>query len=314
MSPRPSDRFEFLLFDGFSNMVLASVLEPLRDVKMRSGQTQISLTVSTLDGDGVRSSSGLTVQPDGPFDPQSQNRILVLVAGYQTRQLSSKPMAEALRRAARGARTIIAADTAPWLLAEAGLLDGHAATIHWQELDAFRERFANIDVSDARFVQSGRFITCGGASTALDMTLEFVQNRYGAAAAFEASNMFIYDPARQKEFGRGAERLKDRASPKLVAALDVMAEHIENPLTTFELAERVSVSERSLNRYFQSELGMTPGKYYRLFRLRTARHLAEETTLSQEQIALRCGFSSGVSLSRSFRAEFGKSIRDLRTP
>ena len=74
----------------------------------------------------------------------------------------------------------------------------------------------------------------------------------------------------------------------------------------------MNLSDRTLNRLFQKELGMTPGTYYRLFRLQTARHLAEETTLSQEQIALRCGFSSGVSLARAFGAAFGTSIKSLR--
>lgn len=312
MSSSELHKFEFLLLNGFSNMVLASVLEPLRDVKMRGVGVQIELKIATMDGAEVRSSSGLTIRPDGAFDPRETNRTLVIVSGYQTRQNISKELLISLRAAARSSKAIIAVDTGAWLLAEAGLLDGHAATLHWQELDAFSEAFPNVQVSTSRFVQSGRYISCGGASTTLDMTLDLIRTHFGPAAAFEASNMFIYDPARQSELGRGAERLKDKASPKLLAALDVMAEHMEEPLTTFELAERVSVSERSLNRYFQSELGMTPGKYYRLFRLQKARHLAEETALSQEQIALRCGFSSGVSLARSFKDVFGLSIKDLR--
>lgn len=294
-------------------MVLASVLEPLRDVKLRSFGAQLTWRVSTLDGQNVRSSSGLSVTPDGRFDTAGTGRTLVFVAGYHTRELLNKELLVILREAVRNAELVISVDTASWLLATAGVLDGQSATIHWQELDAFQESFPNIAVSKARFVRSGRFLSCGGASTALDMTLDLIQQKFGPAAAFDASNMFIYDPARQNELGRGAERLKDKASAKLLAALDVMAENIERPLTTFELANRVSMSERSLNRCFQNELGMTPGKYYRLFRLHRARQLAQETTLSQEQIALRCGFSSGVSLARSFHSIFEMSIKDCRT-
>ncbi|MBT8154821.1 helix-turn-helix domain-containing protein [Epibacterium ulvae] len=210
--------------------------------------------------------------------------------------------------AKRKATMMLAIDAATWVLASAGLLDGHKATLHWQELDTFAE----VEVTTARFFRSGRFMICGGASTALDMILSLIQGHFGAAAAFDASTMFIYDPERQSEIGRGAVRLREQGSAKLLAALDVMAEDIEQPLTTFELAARSSLSERSLNGLFQAELGLTPGKYCHLFRLKRARTLAEDTQLSQEQIALRCGFSSGVSLSRSFRAEFGVSIRETR--
>lgn len=314
MSPIKPHIFEFVLFDGFSNMVLASALEPLRDVKLRSIEAQVLFQVVTIDGEQVQSSSGLTVCPDGAFDPSStKNKTLVFVAGYHVRDQATKSICADIRTASRQAQTIIALDTASWLLAAAGVLDGHTATIHWQELDAFKEAFPHVDASTARFVRSGPFISCGGASTALDMILDLINLWFGPAAAFEASNMFIYDPARQNEMGRGAERLKDKASPKLLAALDVMAEFIEAPLTTFELAQKVSMSERTLNRTFQKELGMTPGVYYRLFRLQRARHLIEETNLSQEEIAIRCGFSSGASLARSFQSAFGLSLTGYRS-
>ena len=291
-------------------MVLASALEPLRDVKLRSIRANLSWRINSIDGDPIQSSSGLTVTPDGAFDPNDNARVLVLIAGYHVRRHDTKELIQRLRSACRNSPLVLALDTAPWLLASTGLLDGHAATIHWQELDAFAEHFANVEVTTERFARSGRFLTCGGASTVLDMILDLIHHQFGAAAAFEASNMFIYDPARQNELGRGAERLRDKASPKLLQALDVMAENIEHPLTTFQLAARVSMSERSLNRAFQTELGLTPGKYYRLFRLQNAQHLSQETTLSQEQIALRCGFSSGVSLARSFHSMFGVSLKE----
>ena len=301
--------FEFLLFEGFSNMVLANALEPLRDVGLRGADADLSWRITTLDGGPVRSSSGLTVTPDGAFDPAA-GATLVLVAGYRVREALPPAALPRVRNAARTAPLVVAADTASWLLAAAGLLEDHAATIHWQEFDAFQETFPKVTVTADRFVRSGKFLTCGGASTALDMMLDLIHDQFGAAAAFEASNMFLYDPNRQD---RGPQRLRDRGSPKLLAALDTMASHIETPLTTFELADQVGLAERTLNRLFHRELGMGPGKYYKLLRLGRARLLAEETTLSQEQIALRCGFSSGVALARSFHQTYQRSLKDMRS-
>lgn len=308
-----SEQFEFLLLDGFSNMVLASALEPLRDVRIRSAFANLDWETTTLDGGPVFSSSRLQIWPDRRFDPNRTTGTLVVVAGYQMRAQVNRKLVSALRKAARNAKRVLALDTAAWLLAEAGLLDGHGATIHWQELDAFAESFPNISVSTARYVRSGNIMTCGGASTALELVLELIRDLFGPAAAFDASNMFLFDSARQNDMHRGAKQLMDRGTPKLIKALNVIAENVETPLTTFELADRIAISERSLNRTFSEELGMTPGKYYRLYRLRHARYLAQETRLNAEQIAMRCGFSSASSLGRSFLREFGKPVSAFRS-
>ncbi|WP_298852854.1 GlxA family transcriptional regulator [uncultured Ruegeria sp.] len=306
------ESFEFLLLDGFSNMVLASALEPLRDVKMRSIFADLDWEVTTLDGATVTSSSKLGLSPNRRFDPEQTKSTLVIVAGYSVREQVTRELVSMVRLASRNARRVLALDTASWLLAEAGVLDGHRATIHWQELDAFTEAFPNVDTSNARYVSSGPFMTCGGASTVLEMILELIEEIFGPAAAFDASSMFIFDPARQKSGNRGAARLRDRGSPKLLQALNIIAENVETPLTTFELAERVSLSERTLCRAFSDELGMTPGKYYKLYRLQHARYLVQETRSSTEQIAHRCGFSCASALRRSFTRVFGKPINAFR--
>lgn len=163
--------FEFLLFEGFSNMVLASALEPLRDVSLRGVEARLSWRITTLDGGPVRSSSGLTVTPDGTFDPAA-GATLVLVAGYRTRDQLAPGALTRIRQAARTAPLVVATDTSPWILAATGLLDNHKATIHWQVFDAFQETFPRVEVSSARFVRSGKFLTCGGASTTLDIMLD----------------------------------------------------------------------------------------------------------------------------------------------
>lgn len=312
MTTNPPPVFDFLLFDGFSNMVLASAMEPLRDVRMNSGQETASWRVSTLDGGPVISSSGLRITPDGAFDDCRGGRNLVLVAGYHVREQVTPALLARIRTAVRQSELVLGLDTAAWLLAAAGVLDGQTATIHWQELDAFTEVFPKVDVSTARFVRSGPFITCGGASTALDMMLSLIQDLYGSAAAFGASTMFVYDPSRQAELNRGAARLERKGSPKVLKAANLMAENIESPLSGAALARRVSLSERTLARAFQRELGITPGKYYKMLRLQHARYLSEETHMSLEQIALRCGFSSASALGRSYSGHYGRTIREAR--
>lgn len=293
-------------------MVLASAMEPLRDAKLRAFKRRANWTVSSLDGAVVTSSSGLQVTPNQKFDAKNPARRLILVAGYHARDLINRPLITKLRQAAGATDMIMALDTAPWLLAASGLLNDHEATIHWQELDDFKETFPSIKISRDRFVESGRYLTCGGASTAFDMMLKVIKDLFGAAVALEASTMFVFDPERRNRNQDGTLRLQDKGSTLLLNALNVMADNIEMPLTTFQIAEHVSTSERTLNREFARELAITPGRYYRLIRLRQAKHITQETKLSLEQVALRCGFSSASSLCRSYKYEFGITVRQAK--
>ena len=307
------ENFEFLVLDGFSNMVLASALEPLRDVKMRALYASLDWEVTTFSGSSVTSSSNLKLSPDRGFAADRTTSTLVIVAGYSLREQITKDMISMIRQASRNARRVLALDTAPWLLAKAGILDGHKATIHWQELEAFEEAFPNVHTSRSKYVVSGQFMTCGGASTALEMMLELIRETFGPAAAFDASNMFVFDAAGQRDQGRTVAQLRNRGSPILLDALNIIAENVEHPLTVAQLAERILISERTLNRTFSEELGMSVGKYSKLFRLQHARYLVQETYLGTDQIALQCGFSCASALRRSFANEFGRPIRSFRT-
>ena len=59
-------RYAVLLFDGFSNFVLSSLIEPLRAVHDH-GYPELSWCTVTADDGPVRSSSGLRVLPDMPL-------------------------------------------------------------------------------------------------------------------------------------------------------------------------------------------------------------------------------------------------------
>ncbi len=293
-------------------MVLASAMEPLRDVKIRSVGATLEWQISTLNNAPVKSSSGLSIEPDTPLPVLERNHTVILVAGYGVRRLVNPEALLQIRLATRSAGTILGLDTAPWLMAATGLLDDHDATIHWQELDAFQEHFPAVNVTTQRFVKSGRMRTCGGASTALDLILDLIREKFGAAAAFDATTMFIYDPERQNKLRRGPGTLKHQGSPALLTAINVMAENIEHPLLLGRISQAASTSLRTLNRLFLDELGTSPGKYYQMLRLGRARDLALETDLSIEQIALRCGFTSAQSLSRSFSGTHNTSISSIR--
>lgn len=295
-----------LLCDGFSNMVLACALEPLRAVRDLVGG--VEWRIATLTNECAVSSSGLKITPDVSYQDTPRADLLIVVAGYGFRELATSATSQKLQSLARRADRIVGADTAAWLLASAGLLNEITATLHWQVLAEFEETFPFVEASYNRFVLAGRFGTCGSASTTLDLMIEVIKAGFGAAIAFDVTSLFVHDAERLVASNHSSGRLMSKGSPSLRNAIVRMIETIEVPVQLEEIATSANVSLRTLNRMFIEEVGLPPGKYYQFLRLARARDLAANTDLTQRDIALRTGFSGPSVLSRAFSAHFGYSM------
>lgn len=303
-------RVTFLLFDGFSNMVLSCLLEPLRAVR-DGGRVDIDWEILTAGNGPVRSSSGLLVAPDrrqtGVID------LLIVVAGYGHRAHAQGPARRQVAGLARHSLQIVGADAGPWILAAAGLLDDRDATLHWSLLPEFAEAFPRVRVKALGHVATDRVWTCGGASDALALMLALIEARFGKTDAFLASAMFLRDDPRPQ--GDVPDRLAGlvRTGPaRLRRILDHMIETIGDPAPLSRLSDLGGMSPSKMDRLFRADLGMSPGQFYRMLRLARAQDLARTTRLSLHDIALCCGYCDAPALSKAFRNAFGHSIGHLR--
>ena len=301
-------RVSALLFDDFSNMVLSCLMEPLRVVRDQAG-IDLRFELVTPGDRPVTSSSGLRVAPDVPTAVAARRDLCLLIGGDRFREAAAEPDLWRHLRPARTAGLVIAADTGAWLMAAAGLLEGRQVTLHWHLLEEFAEVFPAVNVTPDRHVRDGTIWTCGSAASGLYLILAFIRERFGPAAAFEAESMFLHDSARQASDPRFGPGLRGRGSDRLRRVVARMTAALESPPPLADLARSANLSERSLNRLFQRELGQSPARYLQSLRLARARDLASHTDLGLDQIALRCGFSSASALSRAFRNRTGHSIR-----
>jgi transcriptional regulator GlxA family with amidase domain len=95
MSPIYPFRLAILPFDGFSNMVLASAVEPLRAACDISGNPLFRWQVATVGGRPIRSSSGMQLRPDIALEALDRVDALVIVAGYGVREQAEPPQVRA---------------------------------------------------------------------------------------------------------------------------------------------------------------------------------------------------------------------------
>ena len=299
-------RIAILLFDEFSNLCLANSVEPLRAANTIARDRVFDWQIATLDGEPVRSSSGLQVVPHAKLDNGSPTDAVFVLASYGYERHDTPATRRALIAASRKAKVTVGLDAAPWLLASAGLLDGRRATLHWDVLDAFSERFLEVNAERARVVRDGPFITCAGAISALDLSLDLVEEHRGLAARLDVEALFI-----RNSFSAGWARGASGDS-LVMRALALMRENVETPLSLAALAKALSCQPRTLDRRFRARLGAPPGRVYRHQRLVSARNMLEHGTLGIAEVSVRCGYESPAALARAIRSVYGTTPSRLR--
>jgi len=213
-----------------------------------------------------------------------------------------------LSAASKRFKHIVGMDTGAWLLAHAGLLDKTKATIHWAEFTSFLEQFDTVKPVTDRVVVDGNRITSGGAMAAFDTATELIRRDHGEALKLEVSAFFLHQTATPP----AEPFLRKTTSPLVDGAVKIMSENLETPVGISDIADRLGVTQRSLSRVFNSELGAAPKTVYKWLRLAEARRHVEQTHYSISEIALRCGYLSPASMTRAFVQQFGKTPSDFR--
>ncbi|RKR52735.1 AraC family transcriptional regulator [Yokenella regensburgei] len=104
-------------------------------------------------------------------------------------------------------------------------------------------------------------------------------------------------------------RNNDARLNQLIAWLD---DHFAEDICWEGVAERFSLSLRTLHRQLKQHTGLTPQRYLNRVRLTKARHLLRHSDESVTDIAFRCGFGDSNHFSTLFRREFNWSPRDIR--
>jgi transcriptional regulator GlxA family with amidase domain len=194
------------------------------------------------------------------------------------------------------------------------LLDGFRCTVHWENLDAFREDFPDLDVTGELFEIDGPRLTCSGGTASLDMMLSLIAQSHGRDLAAQVAEQFIHERIRDTHDHQRMS-LQGRlgiSHPKLLQVITMMEAHLEEPLARAELARRAGLSTRQLERLFRRYLGRTPTRYYLELRLHRARALLTQTAMSILNVALACGFVSASHFSKCYREFFHKMPREER--
>lgn len=294
------------LYPRFSNLCLANTLEPIRAANDLSRKRLFSWRVVSLEGRPVRSSSDLEISVDGALR-DARGDLLIVLPSYGFLEQSTAQGKAALRAASTRFKTLAGFDMGGWLLADAGLLDHHEATVHWDELEAFSEAFPDVETIRERHIWSGDRLTCTGAAAVFDLMLDFVERQGGSALRLDVALLFAQPGAAGRPGAPGT------SSRKVAKLLELMGDHLEEPMPLADIARLAGLSLRGLERLTREKLETSPAALYRRLRLLRARKLAQDTDMAVTEIALRTGYADASAMTRAFRQEFGLPPSSFRS-
>ncbi len=306
-------RFAHILLPEFPLYALILATEVLRSANQNTGRRLFETVLVSESGQPVRATNGWWTPVDCGLDTMPDADVVIVFGGNLPTQRVPALLLNRLRRSARHGCIIGAVDTGPFVLAAAGLLDGRRATVHWESLPAFRERYPDLEIADRLFVDDGTRLTCAGGVATLDMMLALIRRFRGPALAAEMANAFIHRPRDAGMTQRPAEEAASLGNAKAMQMVRLMEDNLEMPLTIGELAAALGVSTRTLERLARRSFGESPQRVYLNLRLQAARNLLFYDDLSVRDVGLASGFGDGAVFCRAFHRVFGQSPSTFRS-
>jgi transcriptional regulator GlxA family with amidase domain len=183
---------QILIYDGFDELDAVGPYEILHGAGF---ETEL---VTLEPADRITASHRATFVPHAALDPRP-DLLVVPGGGWRTRspvgtwgeyERGVLPVAIANRH---GRGSIVASVcTGAMLLAKGGVLDGRPATTHWAAIDDLGAHGVEVH-AEARVVDDGDVLTCGGVTSGLDLALHIVERELGEEAATFAARLLEHE-------------------------------------------------------------------------------------------------------------------------
>ncbi len=316
-----------IAFLALPNMLLTSfsnAYELLYAAKMKALSSRlpmaktIQLQKVALSKEPIELSAGLAVTPEAKLSSERYDMIFVPALWRNPRPIvqHSAALVSWLRDQWEHGAVINATGTGVCFLAEAGLLDGLAATTHWHHFDAFAQDYPQVDLKRHHFITSAGKLFCAASINAqTDLVLYHVHRFVDKSVAEHLSRHFSHE-VRQPYDKLRFDQEKDNAHPDetvLQAQLWVQNNLHQPNLRIDELAKLLGMSARNFNRRFRHATGTTPLQYLQQQRHIEAKDLLKNSDLNIGEIAFRVGYLDVSYFSKKFKTQSGVSPKQWRS-
>ena len=265
-----------------------------------SGGPSFDFTIVTADPGPVPTSLGFDMHIMNGLDAAA-GADLIAVPAHSLEQVDERYLDVIRAAEARGA-WVLSVCSGAFALAQAGILEGRAATTHWMHTDRLAAMYPGTRVDpDVLFVEDRRVVTSAGTAAGIDAALHIVRTEHGAAATNVIARRMVVPP--QRDGGQSQyidSPMAECTSDSFALVADWMMNNLADDLSIEQLARRALMSTRTFARRFRAEMGTTPAAWLNRQRLIRAQQLLEATDDPLELIAQGTGFGSAAVMRHHF--------------
>jgi transcriptional regulator GlxA family with amidase domain len=204
--------------------------------------------------------------------------------------------------------------TGAFVLGASGALDGRKATTHWFFADEFRRRFPRVDLQERHMVvDEGNIVTCGGATTFLNLMIYLLEKYFSHDLAVHASKIFLIDMDRPSQLPFKIHSFSVAHGEPAIARIQAfIAEHFNKELMIDTVARRAGMSVRNFSRRFKNATGEAFSSYVQKIRIEKAKYFLETTGSSASEIMYQVGYNDERSFRRLFKQHTGLAPKHYR--
>lgn len=287
--------------------------------QLNEGKSQhalFDLQVVAENRKAVHFANGITVHPNATVDDVAPDLIVVPSLEEEIGPALDKNQAyvEWVRGLFGRGTHVSSLCTGAFVLGESGVLDGRRATTHWFFADEFRRRFPKVELQERHMlVDEGDIVTCGGATSFLNLMIYLIEKYFGHELAVHASKVFLIDMDRPSQLPFKVYSFSLVHGEQMIAkAQAFIAEHFRKELKIESAAKMAGMSVRNFSRRFKSATGEAFSSYVQKTRIENAKRLLETTNLSAAEVMYKVGYSDERSFRRLFKSHTGLAPKHYR--
>ena len=308
-----SKRIGLLVFPDFNILDLSGPLAVFDVPRRELSPAPYELVALSEQGGPVASSCGVSVNTSR-LDPDVFDTFMVVGGRGAVQASQSRSLIAGVRDAALQCRRIASVCSGAFILAEAGLLQGHRVTTHWEYAARFRSAYPGVNLDPDRIYLHDRKVwSSGGVTAGIDLALALIEQDLGLGMAQRTARVLVVYHRRSSGQSQYSALLDmEAASDRVRSALQYAREHLAEPLSVERLAMAAHVSPRQLTRLLVRETGETPAKAVERLRAEVAHAELASGSSPIETIARRVGFSNPERMRRAFLRHFGRPPQAIR--
>ncbi|WP_347558003.1 DJ-1/PfpI family protein [Robbsia sp. KACC 23696] len=303
----------FVVFPGFELLDLGGALCAFNlAVDFYGAAYDVHIVSAT--GGMIRGSSGVEIKT--VRSPSTNHLDTLMVVGAPTAEIldDQTQTAAFIRTVAIRARRKASVCTGAFLLAKAGLLNGHRATTHWRYTAELQRRYPLIKVdADRIFIRDDALWTSAGITAGIDLALAMIEEDCGIEISKAVARDLVVDHRRSGGQSQFSTMLALEPAPgRIRDCLAYARTHLRERLSVEQLAEVARISPRQFARQFVAETGETPARAVERLRCEAAIPRIEGSSAPLEQIAEQVGFGDLERMRRVCIRIYGQSPQALR--